>query len=78
MGIPEKLDFARIVYTLGLWAPGCLESGPLVFGKLDACTLVAWTEKLKFHFTVKGAVADYDIFNGFSFSKNESILARIW
>ena len=68
MGIPEKLESARNVYTLGLCEPVCLESGcsdtgRLVIGKLDAWILVAWTQKLKMHFTVKGAVADYDIFN---------------
>ena len=52
MGIPEKLDSARIVYILGVWALGCLESGRsdsrrLVLGKLDACSLVTWTQKSK-------------------------------
>ena len=64
MGIPEKLDYARIIYTLELWAPGYLEfgnsdSGRLVFLKLDA-----WTpKKLILHFTVKCTVVGYDIFN---------------
>ena len=53
--MPENLDSARIVYTLGLWAPGRLESGSsdsgrLVLGKLDAWTLVAWTQKVKTEF----------------------------
>ena len=34
MGIPEKLEYSRIVYTLGLWAPACLESGRLDSGRL--------------------------------------------
>ena len=50
MGITEKLDSARIVYTLGLWAPGYLESGRLVLGKSDAWILVAWTQKTKIAF----------------------------
>ena len=46
MGILEKLDSVRIVYTVGLEARGCLESrrsesGRLVFGKLDGWTLDA-------------------------------------
>ena len=46
MSMPENLDSARTVYTLGLWAPGRLESGSsdfgrLFLGKLDAWTLVA-------------------------------------
>ena len=47
MGIPEKLNSARIGYKLGLWAPGYLESGRLVFGKLGAWTLDAWDLKTK-------------------------------
>ena len=55
MAISEKLDSARIAYTLGLWALGCLESGSsdsgrLVLGKLDAWTLVAWTQNTKIAF----------------------------
>ena len=51
MGMPENLDSPRIVYTLGLWVPGRLESGSsdsgrLVLGKLDAWTLVSLTQKL--------------------------------
>ena len=56
MDIPEKLYSARIVYTLKLWAPGCLESGRLDSSHLDP-------KKIKLHFTIKGAVTDYDIFN---------------
>ena len=61
MDIPEKLYSARIVYTLKLWAPGCLESGRSDSGRLDSSHLDR--KKLKLHFTIKGAVADYDIFN---------------
>ena len=27
MGIPEKANSAPLVYKLGFWTPGCLESG---------------------------------------------------
>ena len=67
-----------------------LDSGRLDVWNLDARTLDAWSwenrtlglwllgpKKLKLHFTVKGAVADCDIFDSV-FSKNKSILARIW
>ena len=68
MDIPEKLDSARIVYTLGIWAPGGLESWR---SDSDAWCWKNWTlalwllgpKKLTLHFTVKSAVADYDIFN---------------
>ena len=67
MGMPENMGSACIVYALGLWAPRRLESGSsdferLVFGKLDAWTPIL-DKKLKLNFTVKGEVADYDIFN---------------
>ena len=71
MGIPEKLDSARIVYVH-------LDSGGLDAWNLDAWSWENWTlglcslrpKKLKLNSTVKGAVADYDIFNiRFSFSK---------
>ena len=47
MGILEKLESSRIIYTLGLWLPKCLEfelldSGHLVLGQKDA-----WTQKIK-------------------------------
>ena len=47
MGILEKLESSRIIYTLGLWSPKCLEfelldSGHLVLGQKDA-----WTQKIK-------------------------------
>ena len=80
MGILEKLESSHIVYRFELWAPECLEferldSGRLVLGQKDT-----WTQKTKICILPsKLAVADYDIFNnGFSFSRNESILARIW
>ena len=65
MGIPEKLDSAHIVCTLGLWAPECLKSGRLdsgclVLGKFDVWALVAWTPKMYCqryrNFTIKGTV----------------------
>ena len=75
MGILEKLKSSHIVYRFELWAPECLDSGRLVLGQKDT-----WTQKTKICILPsKLAVADYDIFNnGFSFSRNESILARIW
>ena len=42
MDIEEKLDSARIVYTLGLWAPGCLESGRWEPGRLVLRKLNTW------------------------------------
>ena len=73
MGIPEKLDSARMVYILGLWVSGCLESGHsdigrLALGKLDACILLSKVQSLIM----------VSLIAGFSFPKNESILARIW
>ena len=79
MGIPENLHSLHIVYTLGLWAPDCLESGRSDSGHLVLAnwTLGLWSlvpKKLKMNFTAKGAVAG--LIAGFSFSKNESIFAR--
>ena len=66
--MPKNLESVRIVYTLRLWAPGRLESGSsdsgrLILEKLDAWTWPLGPKKLKLNFTVKGAEADYDIFN---------------
>ena len=35
MAMSENLDSARVVYTLGLWAPERLESGSSDSGRLD-------------------------------------------
>ena len=59
MGILENLDSARRVYTLGLWAPGHLESGSSDSVRWKNWTLGLWSlgsKKLKLNFTVKGAV----------------------
>ena len=55
MGMPKNLESARIVYTLGLWATGRLESGSsdsgrLILEKLDAWTQATWTQKMKIEF----------------------------
>ena len=68
IGILEDPKSAQIVFTLGLWASGCLESGRsdsrrLVLWKLDAGLWTLAPKKIKMYFTFKGAVADYDIFN---------------
>ena len=59
MGMSVNLDSTRIVYTLGLWAPGRLgiwKLGLWMFG-------LRKIGPLKLNFTFKGAVAYYDIFN---------------
>ena len=45
-GILEKLDSGCMVSTLGLWMPGCLDSGHLDAWNLDAWTLDSWTQKI--------------------------------
>ena len=55
------------IWTLGLWTSG--------LGKIGRLHRSLGPKNLKLHFTVKGEVADYDIFNtGFSCSKNKSFL----
>ena len=78
MGISEKLESSNIVYTLGPWVPGCLESRCL---DSDASSLDKWTlglKILKLHFTIKGEVADYDIFNSgvLAFQKTKAFLVE--
>ena len=66
MVISEKLDSARIVYTLGLLDACSLEARTLDVQICENWTLGFWSlgpKKLKLNFTVKDAVADYDIFN---------------
>ena len=79
MGLLEKLESSRIVYTLGLSPPECLE-----FGRLDSRRLVlgqkdAWTQKIKICILPSKlqSLIMISLIAGFSFSKNENILAKI-
>ena len=59
MGMPGNLDS----YNLYSWN---LEARTMDVWSWENWTLVFWSlgpKKLKLNFTVKGAVADYDIFN---------------
>ena len=71
MAMSENLDSARVVYTLGLWAPERLESGSSDSGRLDPENW-NWILPSKVQWLIMiSLIAD------FSSSKNESILARI-
>ena len=80
MGILEKLEPSQIVYTLELWAPECLEFGHLGSGRLVLGQKDAWTQKIKICILPSKlqSLIMISLIAGFSFSKNESILARIW
>ena len=80
MGILEKLDSARIVYTLGLWQPKCLEFGHLDSGRLILGQKDASTQKIKICILPSKlqSLIMISVIAGFSFSKNEYILAKIW
>ena len=43
IGIQEKLDSGRMVWTFGLWTPGLSDCGCLDSEWLDAWILDAWT-----------------------------------
>ena len=69
MGTPEKLVSAHIVSMLGLWRVDAWNLDTRTIGDWSCknWTLGLWsvkTKKMKLHFTVKSAVADYAIFNG--------------
>ena len=80
MGLLEKLDSSRIVYTLGLWQPECLEFGRLDSGRLVLGQKDAWTQKIKICIFLSKlqSLIMISVIVGFSFSKNEYILAKIW
>ena len=80
MGLLEKLGSSRIVYTLGLWQPeflefGRLDSGRLVLGQKDTSTLKI---KICILSSKLQSLIMISVIAGFSFSKNEYILAKIW
>ena len=80
MGLLEKLDSSRIVYTLGLWPPECLEFGRLDSGRLVLGQKDALIQKLKICILPLNlhSLIMISLIAGFSFSKNEYSLAKIW
>ena len=80
MGPLEKLDSSRIVYTLVLWQPECLEFGRLDSGRLVLGQKDASTQKIKICILPSKlqSLIMISVIAGFSFSKNEYILAKIW
>ena len=80
MGLLEKLDSSRIVYTLGLWQPECLEFGRLDSGRLVLGQKDAWTRKIKIYILPSKlqSLIMISLILGISFSKNEYILAKTW
>ena len=74
------VEFSRKVYTLGLWEPGCLEPGRLDSGCLVLRQKDAWIQKIKICILPSKVLSliMISLIVGFSFSKNECILARIW
>ena len=80
MGLLEKLDSSRIVYTLGLWQPECLEFGRLDSGRLVLGQKDAWTRKIKIYILPSKlqSLIMISLILGISFLKNEYILAKTW
>ena len=80
MGLLEKQESSRIVYKLGLWPPECLEFGRLGSRRLVLGQKDAWTQKIKMCILPSKfqPLIMISLIAGFSFSKNEYILAKIW
>ena len=80
MGLLEKLDSSRIVYTLGLWPPECLEFGRLDSGRLVLGQKDAWTRKIKLYILPSKlqSLIMISLISGISFSRNEYIFAKTW